>query len=380
MKSNVITISETPTSGKEKTVDLIVKRLKQNGYKSENIHIFNAKEEYKNYFQAVVDIINNNWNKKRVEKILSEYPELKNMGTPILDSISAIKKVGINPLSLNIANANSLPELNNVKLSINQIIDSKTEELGKEIAKEENENDFWIVESKLALKYIPDSFSIKLTSRDDIAAKRFVANNKGKNSCFQRFDNIVNNINNRKKYEEKMYKEIYNIDLQNEKNYNIIIDTSFAKTQDIVDVIFVCLDRFKNEKPFTQKWTSPKTFLPTQGIKETWSYYPEFKDSIEKEGIYPDSSIPAIDVNGILIQMDGHHRTAAMGELGKTLVPYELKTEKYKGKIYMNGEDFLYGLNISNIHEHEEFLGSGSYNEVYPGLMDKIKERQQGKK
>lgn len=70
--------------------------------------------------------------------------------------------------------------------------------------------------------------------------------------------------------EIERYKKRYNVDLENKNNYDLIIDTSYATTKDIVNTILTCEKCYEEGKAFARDWDSPLTMIPCQKIGQTW--------------------------------------------------------------------------------------------------------------
>ena len=64
----------------------------------------------------------------------------------------------------------------------------------------------------------------------------------------------------RKQDEIDRYKKVYGIDLTDEDNYDLIINTSLADADDVVKVITMCTEYASKGKYFCKLWASPKTF------------------------------------------------------------------------------------------------------------------------
>ena len=58
--------------------------------------------------------------------------------------------------------------------------------------------------------------------------------------------------------QQKRYNKRYNVDLEDEKNYDLIIDTSYATIEDTADTILTCLDCYIKDEPFTKNWILQK--------------------------------------------------------------------------------------------------------------------------
>ena len=52
--------------------------------------------------------------------------------------------------------------------------------------------------------------------------------------------------------------------------------------EDTSDTILTCLDCYVKDKPFSQKWTSPKTLLPLQTGRDTGYGFMELAKEIQK--------------------------------------------------------------------------------------------------
>ena len=139
--------------------------------------------------------------------------------------------------------------------------------------------------------------------------------------------------------------------------------------------ILKCMEHKLEGKPFTKNWTSPKLLLPLQNERETLSKasmtFEEMYESIERNGFLPDEPIEIVEVDGYKGIIEGHHRNFAAAELGKTLVPY---------KVIGKDEDKLkYGGGTPGERKKNEVNSRFSYDDVYPGIYQKIKKLEQEK-
>ena len=88
----------------------------------------------------------------------------------------------------------------------------------------------------------------------------------------------------RKKGEVARYKMRYGVNLEDESNYNLVIDTSFSNVNDISNVIIQCFELDKKQQEYGRNWASPKTLLLLQDIRETAFLFDEMKEIISKYG------------------------------------------------------------------------------------------------
>lgn len=383
-KNNIITISGVPVSGKGTTIKKIIEKLEKQGYKPENIHHVSTGHIFRDYFNAVEEIIRNTGNlekanidfkgNKDMEKLFHD----TNFRSAIIRAVIALRKRNYNLEELSIEQANNLEELKDVRAIIDNAIDSNIKNLGIEINKEEHPNDIWLIDSRLAFDNIPESFSVRLTVDENKAAERlYNDHSRGKeDNKYKNVQEAKKAILKRKSGEIKRYLERYNVNLEDEDNYDLIIDTSYSTVDDIADVILSCNERYRKNQDFGKKWASPKIFLPLQSELSTLQRgrelnMDEMMKSIKENGYYPDKSIQTINVDGRYYIIEGHHRNFGAAIEKKTLIPYDVITkdegikERAKGltKSYLTGHEWLIGKDFS-------------YKEVYPEIYEELERKE----
>lgn len=114
--------------------------------------------------------------------------------------------------------------------SIDREIDLKISDLGKV---QEN----IVVDSRMAWFFIRDSFKVYLKIDIDEAARRIMQNPRGDMEKYKSFDEALSAIKSRKESEIKRYLSLYGADIQNLKNYHMIIDTTHRSKEQVVSQI-----------------------------------------------------------------------------------------------------------------------------------------------
>ena len=394
IRNKIIALSGQPVTGKGTTTKSLIKKLEEQGYESDNIHVISTGNEFRRYFNTLIDFIRNIGNSDELKRI-SETPEMKDLMSGVkrrlylIDTISRLKTSGIDLSDFSIEQANNLDELKEIRSVVDELIDEDIKRKGEEINSKERPDEIWIIDSRLAFHNIPEAFSVRLTANPDVAAKRlFNDKSRGKeDSSYTTLEEAKEARENRRLGEQKRYKDRYGVDLEDSNNYDLIIDTSYASINDISDTILNCLDYYIDRKPFVKNWTSPKTLLPLQGIRETYGRatytFDEMVDIIKKDGYMPNSPIEVAEADGYMGIIEGHHRNFAMAELGKTLVPYEVIAKDNEKIPYSGGtaKQRIDSLRANNLFDHEPFFeGEGkdkhfSYNDIYPGIYDRLNKR-----
>lgn len=333
-RNRIITISGEPASGKSTVIDKLKQDYEKLGY---NVHIFSIGHEFRKMAQ---------------EKGLS------------------------------------IEEFNGYMTkrdNIDEIIDTAVAERGKEINSKKREKDIYIFDSRLAFYNIPDSFSIRLTVDDNVAGKRVFSDKKrGKEDSYISIEEAIEKTHKRKLSEIERYIQKYNVDLKDYNNYNLVIDTSYSSIEDIAETISKCLELELSNKPYGKMWTSPKKLLPLQDERDTYSAgfgsgmtFAELMEKIKDEGYDPSSEVEVVLVDNRLYIIEGHHRNFIEGQMGKTLVPYNIiAKDDEKIQYYGNTARQRARCIRRNLLGHEQFFDEPgkrfSYNEIYPGIYEEL--------
>ena len=121
-------------------------------------------------------------------------------------------------------------------------VDKEIDERNKILA--EKENDF-VIDSRLAWYFIPNSLKIFVKCDLDEAARRvFPRKQKGDDENIT-VEATAENIRRREKSEIERYKKYYGIDLQDESNYDLVVDTTEQKKEDVIKKVLEWVEKQK---------------------------------------------------------------------------------------------------------------------------------------
>ena len=396
IKNKIIALSGEPVSGKGTAVKTLIKKLEEQGYTQEQIHLESTGHDFRTYFNSIIDLILNLNNEKELKNI-TEREELKKFFNNekyrqiLSKSIANLIEEHADLSNFSIEQANNRSDFSDIRKIVDTLIDEGMKEKGKKINETEHPDEIWIIDSRLAFYNIPEAFSVRLTTTPDVAGERlFNDKSRGKeDSKYESVEEAKKEREERRIGENTRYKERYGVDLKDENNYDLIIDTSYATPSDIADVILQCEKYYEEGKEFGKKWASPQTFLPLQNERDTLSEgmsmynFEEIVESINKKGYLPNQSIEVVNVDGLNYIIEGHHRNFAAAYAGNTLIPYEViakddeEIPKYAGTARSRAES----IKLSNLYGHEELIEKSnpgfSYNKIFPELYKKLQEREE---
>jgi len=120
--------------------------------------------------------------------------------------------------------------------SIDKELDKKQIELGKT-------EDNFVIDSRLGFHFIKNSKKIFLEVDLNEAANR-ILKEKRQHEQYKDIQESIQKIKTRISSEDKRYKGYYSVEYHNKKNYDIIIDTTSIKPEEIVNnIIKIIKDR-----------------------------------------------------------------------------------------------------------------------------------------
>lgn len=361
-KNRIITISGEPASGKGTTVKALKQYYEEKGF---DVHVISVGDIFREI---------------SVEEYKKDHPEIEQ---PTIEQINNDKSFASR------------------RGEIDRNIDAYVARKGQEISSSDKPNDVYIFDSRLAFSNIPDSFDIRLTVAPTIAGNRvFVDDSRGGEEEYENLEDAIEKTEKRNQGEVARYKKRYGVDLTNEDNYDLVIDTSYSTTDDVIKTIILCEERKRENLPFAKKWASPKRFLPLQDIRDTgggwYKNLNEFEIMIREEGYDPKEAIKVIRVDGIDYIYEGHHRNFASAANGMTLIPYEIiatddeklpmQSVSARERVYANLKD-RWGYLSTKAYPHEDIFRTVknekgeeidpefTYEDIY-GKYPEIKEKE----
>lgn len=109
-------------------------------------------------------------------------------------------------------------------------VDDRTREIGI------NEDNF-IFDARLAWNFIPDSFKIYLHVNIDQAIERAMKDERGKAEHYENENEARKRIEERRSLEISRFKKIYNVNLSDKSNFDLVIDTSHLSMDEVVEKV-----------------------------------------------------------------------------------------------------------------------------------------------
>ncbi len=131
----------------------------------------------------------------------------------------------------------TLLELNKkeeISIKIDHLVDEAIRKAG----------DNTIIEGRMGFYFKPDSFKIFLKIDMREAARRIFKGRRIAES-FNSLEDAYNSLKERIAADKKRYKELYNVDAFDKKNFDMVIDTTNMSLNEIVDIVMQKIKIFK---------------------------------------------------------------------------------------------------------------------------------------
>lgn len=249
--------------------------------------------------------------KSTVANELCKKLNLEYFSTGLLQRELAQKR-GLNTLELNYVSEKDS--------NIDDYIDQYLKDINVNIEKS------YVLDSRLAWFFVNNSFKIYLTVIPEIAAKRVIDDQCRQNEPkAKNIEERIFTLLERQKIENRRFKSLYNVDCRDFNNYNLVIDTSYASIDDIVNLIIsIYQDHLKGIK-HNKIWLSPQILYPTQDIRTLANdTAKKINKQIQDNGFDENYPIEIASSQRVLYIWNGHKRVSASIQNNVTLLPVVL--------------------------------------------------------
>lgn len=121
------------------------------------------------------------------------------------------------------------------------------------VVKLSKENDNFVIESRTAWHFIPNSLKIYLKVSDQEAARRILKELNSENRKNELVDvsseeEIVKNLRDRKERDDDRYRRYYGINIRKESNYDFVLDTTDLSIEEVFKKVMDFIKSKINEK------------------------------------------------------------------------------------------------------------------------------------
>ncbi len=104
----------------------------------------------------------------------------------------------------------------------------------------------YVVDSRMAFHFIPSSFKVKLNVDTKVAGERIMNDTlRTGEKKYKTVQEAVDSLLSRRALEVERFKRIYHVDINNDYNFDIVIDTTKKSPEEICKQIISRFEKFK---------------------------------------------------------------------------------------------------------------------------------------
>jgi cytidylate kinase len=177
-----------------------------------------------------------------------------------------------------------------------------------------------VVESRMAWRFVPGTKKIFLYVLKQAAAERILRANR-QDETYQLLDDAMLQISERRKSEIKRFGKYYGVNIDDLRNYDRVIDTTYASPQAVVDRIL----KPDGLKEHPGIWLNPRNLVPTEAVRHVDQQKAlETTRSVAESAFREDNPLGALYVDHTFFVAGDHARFAAAVRLNLDYVPLRL--------------------------------------------------------
>lgn len=159
-----------------------------------------------------------------------------------------------------------------------------------------------VIDSRMAWHFIPESFKIKLEVNPVLAAERIIAANRD-NEKYGDFDATLRGLKDRKASERERFQKYYSVDIEDQDNYDLVIETTDVTPQAIQIVTNDAIKDWLISKPYDHFWVGARNLIPSKNKRDL------------------HNTVTVARKDGFYVIINGHKRVTKSLDRGYSLTP-----------------------------------------------------------
>ena len=275
---------------------------------------------------------------------------------------SAVSKILIENLGCQYVSTGSIQrsiaeKMNMTSLELNRYSETHPEiddEIDSVFKSLNSDPEAYIVDSRMAWHFIPDSFKLYLSVHPLTAGERVFNDSSRKNEGkyadkYEAKDSLLA----RRASEVRRFQDIYAVDISDLDHFDLMVDTTLATPEQIATLILDQYKKWQAGKLNHKFWFSPGSLLPTRPVHGLGVGNNKFKPNLEAW-----KPVPIVRIDGFPVMVDGHERVSAALWNDAPFVPCILKTAETPSQFGVKpGELLERWVDSSNLMDWEDFHG-----------------------
>jgi cytidylate kinase len=180
--------------------------------------------------------------------------------------------------------------------------------------------DGFVIDSRLAWHFVPDTLKVDLLVDVEIAARRIINDERGSSESYASIDSAIEQLTKRKASENYRYREFYGVDCSDVSNYNVVVDTSSVAPGAVAELLVGEYARWEADKGYQRMWLPARKLVPARPAQEADEAL--VRRYVEQLGSGTDiGPILGRYSEGLFFVTSGHRRLAAYAAFAPDLIP-----------------------------------------------------------
>lgn len=117
-----------------------------------------------------------------------------------------------------------------------------------------------IIDSRMAWHFVKNTFKVYLSCDMETSAARILAAKRDEEP-FASFNDALEGIKGRRASEKKRYEEQYGVDIKDMSNYDLVLDTTYIKPEEVVEYLSEALEAWKQNKSYKGCFICPERLM-----------------------------------------------------------------------------------------------------------------------
>lgn len=164
-----------------------------------------------------------------------------------------------------------------------------------------------IVDSRTAWHFIPGSFKIRLEVDSEIAAHRVLNDDTRTSESYQDYHAAAQALQIRYASEVARYTRAYGIDVTDDNNFDLIVDTTRATPEDAAQTIIRCAESLWAGRALPRRWIPARAAYPLGTLERlSGEQFDHIRQAIQLRGYDPLWQVNVLRLGGKLYLVDGH--------------------------------------------------------------------------
>lgn len=111
-----------------------------------------------------------------------------------------------------------------------------------------------VIDSRLAWHFVPCSFKCYMQVNEKIGIERILGDTRRKSEKYGSIEEAYQAVKGRKASEDKRFAALYDLDLSDMENYDLVVDTSLAQPEAVAGKVVECFREWLAGKSWQKYW------------------------------------------------------------------------------------------------------------------------------